>query len=56
MVTREEIVSRTCVEYTVNEEGNRICMEWREQTETVTRPVTESARILIVASGPTGNP
>jgi hypothetical protein len=55
MVTRD-VVSRTCIEYTTTESGTRVCSEWREETEQVTRPVVESARILLVASGLPPNP
>jgi hypothetical protein len=56
MVTREEVISRTCAEYMVTETGAQVCIEWREQTQTVTRPVVESARILVVASTPATTP
>jgi hypothetical protein len=56
MVTREEVISRTCVAYTITEAGTQVCNEWREQTQTVTRPVVESARILLVATAPAPNP
>jgi hypothetical protein len=55
MVTRE-LVSRTCVEYEVTESGQRVCSQWREEKELVTRPVVESARILLVASVPATSP
>jgi hypothetical protein len=55
IVTRDEI-SRTCVEYTTTESGQRVCSEWREETRQVTRPVVESARILLVASSAAPNP
>ena len=50
MVTREEVVSRTCVEYATTESGSTYCKEVREETEKVTRPVVESARIVLVTS------
>jgi hypothetical protein len=56
-VSKQEVVSKVCVEYAEpSEQGGRVCLQWDEKIEWVTRDVTELSRILIVASAESVTP